>query len=71
MRRFYEEPEAKLLELCGEDIMTTSPGLGVSDETGSTGGSFDFNDWLNKLTVGGEGGDGSIADVNDQLGDAT
>lgn len=66
MRRSYEAPEAKLLELSGEDIMTTSPGLSLGGE-GNEGGNISFNDWLNKLGSSEEGRDGLEVDINDQM----
>ena len=42
MRKVYETPAAEMLLLSAKDIITTSPGLNVDPEQGTSGGEVDF-----------------------------
>lgn len=65
MRKCYEKPQVELLLLGCEDVMTDSPGISIGGTPGEEGGGISFNDWLNKLNNGGQGSDGTGADVGD------
>lgn len=65
MRKGYEAPQAELLLLSCEDVMTASSGISIETGAGESGGSVDFGDWLNNLNNGGQGSSGSNADIND------
>ena len=69
MRKGYEKPQAELLLLGCEDVMTESPGITIGTGSGNEGGGISFNDWLNQLNNGGIGGSDSSfdADVGDLL----
>ena len=66
MKRVYRMPEAMLLEISKEDIMSGSPGISIGG-TGTDGGSISFDDWFGKLINSGTGSGGLEIDINDHL----
>ena len=60
MNKQYKAPKAEMMILSAEDVITTSPGLLISGDKGTTGGIISFNEWGGMLGDNGVGEDGDV-----------